>query len=186
MMTPPITFSSYILTISATFLSVSSSRVFHLNVERDVSTGYLKERDVACSFDPRDRAYSTILEAKTACQDCPITDYECTQNKPGISIAWQRFWPCKRRGIQKTTLGHCVWYNQTTCDTISISSRGLSGKRRKNYIDYKRKVFGTYLLKYQNEEGNNVYQRSHGGPDYYLMKNSQNNWKVNQKLYINF
>jgi len=166
-------------------MPISSSRVFHLNVDRDASTGYLKERDVACSFDIRDRAYATLLEAKNACDDCPITDYHCTQNQPGVSIAKQRFWPCKRRGIQRTNTGSCVWYNQTSCDTISITSRGVSGKRRKNYIDYKRKVFGTFLLKYQDAEGNNVYQRTHGGPGYYLSKNSQNNWKVTTDINSN-
>ena len=172
--------ASNFLIIAALFMPISSSRVFHLNVDRDASTGYLKERDVACSFDIRDRAYATLLEAKNACDDCPITDYHCTQNQPGVSIAKQRFWPCKRRGIQRTNTGSCVWYNQTSCDTISITSRGVSGKRRKNYIDYKRKVFGTFLLKYQDAEGNNVYQRTHGGPGYYLSKNSQNNWKVHR------
>ena len=167
--------ATYFLIISCLLMPALSSRVFRLNVERDSETGYLKEKDVACAIDYRDRAYATLLEAKNACKNCPITDDHCTQNKPGISLTRQRFWPCKLRGIQTTTTGSCVWYNQTSCDTISINSRGVSGKRRKNYLDYRRLVFGTYLLKYQDGDGNNVYQRTHGGPDYYLSKNAQNN-----------
>jgi hypothetical protein len=33
-------------------------------------------------------------------------------------------------------------------------------------------------LKYWDESGNAVYQRTYHGPDFYLSKNSRNNWKV--------
>ena len=157
---------------------ISFSFGFRLNVERDSVTGYLKEPNVACAIDIRDRAYSTLMEAKNACKDCPINDDGCLHTKYGFNLARQRFWPCKIRGIQKTLSVSCIWFNQTSCDTISVSSRGSSRNRRRTQIDYQRKVFGTYMLKYWDENGNAVYQRTNNGPEIYLSKNSKTNWKV--------
>ena len=166
------------IVVVALAIPVSSRQAFHLSVDRDRSTGYLKESNVACARDPSNWAYATLLEAKNACKDCPINDDGCTQGKRGVNPSIQRFWPCKRRGIQTTDSGSCVWFNQTSCDTILISSSGISRHRGKTNFDYKKNVFGTYLLKYWDAKNNAVYQRTNAGTSYYLSKNSKNNWKV--------